>query len=209
MIKTLKSELKLRPTYDEMIGMIESQGDENRPSIEKVIDRRATFFRNNQFGSQFDNIDFLGLKKQEEDRARENLRQAQLTNAGINAGTSTGIMDVRASGFQTPAGAYDWEDEDEFMTSAKARSIRAEMERYLQRQQQASQSSSSAVRRDLDEGHKQSLPVGVMGEEEDEMPPLESIEQEEEGEEEEMDEDPELIPDEETKTPTRKLKKKQ
>ena len=216
MIKTLKSELKLRPTYDEMIGMIESQGDENRPSIEKVIDRRATLFRNNHFGSQFGNIDFLGMKKQEEDRTRENLRQAQLTNAGINAGTSTGIMDVRASGFQTPAGAYDWEDEDEFMTSAKARSIRAEMERCLQRQQQASQSSSSsssssssAVRRDLDEGHKQSLPVGAMGEEEDEMPPLESIEQEEEGEEEEMDEDPELIPDEETKTPTRKHKKNQ
>ena len=207
MIKTLKSELKLRPTYDEMIGMIESQGDETRPSIEKVIDRRATLFRNNQFGSQFDNIDFLGLKKQEEDRARENSRQAHLTNAGITAGTSTGIMDVRASGFQTPAGTYDWEDEDELMTSAKARSIRAEMERYLRRQQQASQSSSSAVRRDLDEGHKQSLSVGVMGEEEDEMPPLESIEQEEEGEEEEMDEDPELIPDEETKTPTRKQKK--
>ena len=37
MIKTLKSELRLRPTYDELIGMIESQGDPNRPSIENVI----------------------------------------------------------------------------------------------------------------------------------------------------------------------------
>ena len=55
-----------------MIGMIEAQGDPNRPSIETVIDRKATIFRNNQFGSQFDNIDFLGLKKQAEDRAREN-----------------------------------------------------------------------------------------------------------------------------------------
>ena len=62
MIKTLKSELKLRPTYDELVGMIESQGDPNRPPIEKIIDRRATIFRNNQFGSQFDNVDFLGLK---------------------------------------------------------------------------------------------------------------------------------------------------
>ena len=51
MTKTLKSELKLRPTYDEMIGMIEAQGDENRPSIETAIDRRATLFRDNQFGS--------------------------------------------------------------------------------------------------------------------------------------------------------------
>ena len=48
MIKTLKSELKLRPTYDEMIGMIEAQGDPNRPSIETVIDRKATIFRNRQ-----------------------------------------------------------------------------------------------------------------------------------------------------------------
>ena len=63
MIKALKADLKLRPTYDEMIGMINQQGDENRPSIETVIDRRATLFRNNQFGSQFDNLDFLGLKK--------------------------------------------------------------------------------------------------------------------------------------------------
>ena len=46
MIKTLKSELKLRPTYDEMLGMIEAEGDPNRPPIEKVIDRRATLFRN-------------------------------------------------------------------------------------------------------------------------------------------------------------------
>ena len=37
MIKTLKSELRLRPTYDELIGMIEEQGDPNRPSIEQVI----------------------------------------------------------------------------------------------------------------------------------------------------------------------------
>ena len=70
MIQTLKAELKLRPTYDELVGMIESQGDENRPPIEKIIDRRATLFRNHQFGSQFDNIDFLGLKKQEEDKVR-------------------------------------------------------------------------------------------------------------------------------------------
>ena len=103
MIQTLKSELKLRPTYDELIGMIEAQGDPNRPSIEQVIDIRATIFRNNQFGSQFDNLDFLGLKKQEEDRARDNLRNAQLRKAGIDAGTSTGMVDLRAMGFETPS----------------------------------------------------------------------------------------------------------
>ena len=143
MIQTLKSELKLRPTYDEMIGMIEAQSDENRPSIEKVIERRATLFRNNQFGSQFDNIDFLGLKKQEEDRARENLRQAQLRNAGVMAGTSTASLSIGSSGFSTPAEVYEATDDDDDMTSEEATRIRAEMERYLQRQQQAQQASAS------------------------------------------------------------------
>ena len=154
MIKTLKSELKLRPTYDEMIGMIEAQGDPNRPSIETVIDRKATIFRNNQFGSQFDNVDFLGLKKQEEDRARENLRQAQLKQAGIDAGTSTGMMNLRAMGFETP-----------------------EMERYIQRQQETQQETASSARSDLDEVESQSLPVGVQFHRmntgsTDELPPL-------------------------------------
>ena len=165
MIKTLKSELKLRPTYDEMIGMIEAQGDPNRPSIETVIDRKATIFRNNQFGSQFDNVDFLGLKKQEEDRARENLRQAQLKQAGIDAGTSTGIMNLRAMGFETPEVmeddfVYETMDGDE-LTVEEATKIRAEMERYIQRQQETRQASASSARSDLDEAHRQSIPAGV------------------------------------------------
>ena len=98
----MKSELKFWPTYDEMTGMIESQGDPNRLSIESVIDRRATIFRNNQYGSQFDNVDFLGLKKQEEDKVRNELRQAQLRKVGIEKGTSTGVLAVGSSGFNTP-----------------------------------------------------------------------------------------------------------
>ena len=162
MIKTLKSELKLRPTYDEMIGMIEAQSDENRPSIETVIDRRATLFRNNQFGSQFDDIDFLGLKKQEEDRAKESVRQAQLRENGIMAGASSGLVSIGSNGFSTPAEVYEaTDDDDDDMTSEEATRIRAEMERYLQRQQQTQQSSSSTARTDLDEAHRQSLPAGV------------------------------------------------
>ena len=161
MIQTLKSELKLRPTYDEMIGMIEEQDKENRPPIEKVIDRRATLFRNNQFGSQFDNLDFLGLKKQEEDRARNNLRQAQLRKAGIEAGTSTGVMDLRARGFETPSEVNMDDEEDNIMLSEDIARIRAEMERSLQRQQQAQQATSSTARSDLEEVHRQSLPTGV------------------------------------------------
>ena len=136
MIKTLKSELKLRPTYDELVGMIEDADKENRPPIDKIIDRRATLFRNSQTGSQLDNIDFLGLKKQEEDRAKEDVRQAQLRQTGIMAGTSTGTSSIRTSGFTTPAEVYEMDNDDD-MTSEEAMRIRAEIERYLQRQQQA------------------------------------------------------------------------
>ena len=87
MIKTLKSELTLRPTYDELIGLINQQRNENRPPIENIIDRRATLFRNNQFGSQFDNADFLGLKKQEEDKVKEELRQTQLRQTAMATGS--------------------------------------------------------------------------------------------------------------------------
>ena len=195
MIKTLKSELKLRPTYDEMIGMIQDADKENRPPIEKIIDRRATFFRNNQFGSQFDNIDFLGLKKQEEDRAKEEARQATLRHAGIVAGTSTATSSIPATGFITPSAVYEVDDADD-MTSEEATRIRAEMERYLQRQEQASQRTAGRARSDLDEVHSQSVPEGVpvhsiaTDEEEEDMPPLESVE---EGEEEEDFEDDEEI----------------
>ena len=215
MIKTLKSELKLRPTYDEMIGMIEAQGDPNRPSIENVIDRRATIFRNNQFGSQFDNVDFLGLKKQEEDRARETLRQAQLRNAGIMAGASSGIVSIGSSGFSTPAEVYEAMDEDgDEMTSEEMTRIRAEMERYLQRQQEAQQTSATSARTDLDEAHRQSLPAGVDFHRmntggTDDMPPLEEVEGEEE---EDFDDDPELIPaddDETTKAPAQARRHKE
>ena len=213
MIKTLKSELKLRPTYDEMIGMFEAQSDENRPSIETVIDRKATLFRNNQFGSQFDNIDFLGLKKQEEDRAKESVRQAQLRQTAISTGSSMGVL--TSSGFTTPAEVYDMDDDDD-MTSEEATRIRAEMERYLQRQQQTQQSSSSSTARtDLDEAHRQSLPAGVEmyrmnTEGTDDMQSLINVE---EGEEEEyFDDDPELIPaddEEETKAPPLSRKHKE
>ena len=216
MIETLKSELKLRPTYDEMIGLIEDADKENRPLIDKRIDRRATLFRNNQFGSQFDNIDFLGLKKQEEDRAKENVRQAQLREAGITARASTGTLAMGTGGFMTPLEVYEAMDNDgDEMTSEEMTRIRAEMERYLQRQQQAQGASSSSARTDLDVAHRQSIPAGVdfhrmnTGETDD-MPPLVNIEEGEE--EEDFDDDPELIPaddDETTKAPAQARRHKE
>ena len=187
------------------------KGDENRPPIDTITDRRATLFRNNQFGSQFDNIDFLGLKKQEEDRAKENVRQAQLREAGITARASTGTLAMGTGGFMTPLEVYEAMDNDgDEMTSEEMTRIRAERERYLQRQREAQQASATSARTDLDVAHRQSLPAGVNIDGEDDMAPLLNIEEGEE--EEDFDDDPELIPaddDETTKAPAQARRHKE
>ena len=200
MIKTLKSELKLRPTYDEMIGMIESQGDPNRPSIESVIDRRATIFRNNQYGSQFDNVDILGLKKQEEDKVRNELRQAQLKKVGVENGTSTGVLAVGSSGFNTPFEVELLDGKD--LSVDEISRIQAEMEAHNQRMKEARERVVSSASSDLVDVHSQSLPAGVpvhsmaSDGDDDEMPELEPIE----GEEEEQMEDDEEVEDDDVET---------
>ena len=203
MIKTLKSELKLRPTYDELIGMIEAQGDPNRPPIDQVIDRRATLFRNNQFGSQFDNVDFLGLKKQEEDRVKNEMRQTQLRQTAMATGSSMGVLSY---GGLTPVGAYhadgfETPDSDDYrMTAEQINRIRAELEAGERRQREAQQASTSSARSDLSDATSQSLPAGIpihsmaTGQEEDEeeMPPLETPT--EVAEEEEDDDETQVPP---------------
>ena len=47
------------------------------------------------------------------------------------------------------------------LTVEDATKIRAEMERYIQRQQETQRASASSARSDLDEAHRQSIPVGV------------------------------------------------
>ena len=211
MIETLKSELKLRPTYDELVGMIESQGDPNRPPIEKIIDRRATIFRNNQFGSQFDNVDFLGLKKQEENRLKEEQRQMQLRQTAVGTGTSLGLLNARQSGTSTPM-SFDTAPSAIELTNEQMDVMAMELQRYAQMQEERLRQSRARASTDLDEAHSQSLPVGVMdNEEEEDMPPLVDIEEGEE-EEEEFDDDPELIPaddDETTKAPAQARRHKE
>ena len=191
MIKTLKSELKLRPTYDELVGMIESQGDPNRPPIEKIIDRRATLFRNNQFGSQFDNVDFLGLKKQEEDRLKEEMRQTQLRQTAIARGTSVGMLNAQSSvSSSIPSGAttpfLDFgstpEEEEELiqeLDDEQINRLRAELERWQEFQRQTSSAIRTEASSELREVGDQEIPDGVVMEDEleedDEMPELESI----------------------------------
>ena len=205
MIKTLKAEFKLRPTYDEMIGMINEQDKENRPPIETIIDRQATLFRNNHFGSQFDTIDFLGLKKQEEDKVKNELRQTQLRQTAMGTGSSLGILSY---GGRTPVGAYNADgfetpDSDDYrMTAEQINRIRAELEAGERRQQEAQQASSSSARSVLSDATGQSLPAGIpihsmaTDEEEDEdLPPLETpTELAEEEEEEQEDDDETQVP---------------
>ena len=176
MIKTLKSELKLRPTYDELVGMIESQGDPNRPPIENIIDRRATIFRNNQFGSQLDNVDFLGLKKQEEDKLKEEMRQTQLRQAAMARGTSVGMINAQTSvsssmpsGATTPfldVGSTPSESEVPSLAIEQIDAIRAELERHNQFIRNTSSSTANEASSELREVGDQEIPDGVILEDE-------------------------------------------
>ena len=196
MIQTLKSELKLRPTYDELIGIITSQGDPNRPSIETVIDRKATLFRNNQFGSQFDNVDFLGLKQQEEDKLRNEMRQHQLRQTAMNTGSSIGALSASAVsspplsyGGETPSDAYYRSaDATPRMTLEQINTIQDEIRRH--QQQQASSSLAEVAQHELPPSDVQQFSIAT-----DELPPLEDIPQEEGEEEEEDFEDDEEVND--------------
>ena len=74
-------------------------------------------------------------------------------------------MNLRAMGFETPEVieddfVYETMDGDE-LTVEEATKIRAEMERYIQRQQETQEETASSVASDLEEAHRQTLPIGV------------------------------------------------
>ena len=93
---TIMNQFDRRPTYNEMIEMIEEEELKVKPSIENVIDRKATFFRNNQYGGRFDNPDMIGLQKQEQMRQIKMMREATMREAMFN--------DPDRARFLTPAG---------------------------------------------------------------------------------------------------------
>ena len=64
--------------------MIEEEELKVKPSIENVIDRKASIFRNNQYGGRFDNPDLVGLQKQEQMRQLQMLKQATMREAMFN-----------------------------------------------------------------------------------------------------------------------------
>ena len=78
-----------------------------KPSIENVVDRRATFFRNNRYGGRFDNPDLVGLQKQEQMRQLKMMKEATMREAMFNDPdrarfAQPGQNNPLQTGFQTP-----------------------------------------------------------------------------------------------------------
>ena len=83
-VGSLKSQLNLRPSYDELLKET-LVSDENRPSIENVLDRKATRYRLNQHGSQFDSEDALDIQKKQELNRREVMNGAMSDGGSVRA----------------------------------------------------------------------------------------------------------------------------
>ena len=162
------------------------------PQLKTLLTDEQRIFRNNQFGSQFDNVDFLGLKKQEEDKLKNELRQADLKKKANETGSSMGVLSVAsrsvsASGYNTPL--EDRLDDADDLISEEITRVQAEIDAHNQKIQKARDIATSSASSDLADVLAQSLPVGVpvhsMASDEgsDKMPDLESVESEEEEDE--------------------------
>ena len=80
----IMNQFERRPTYNELVEMIEEEELKVKPSIENVIDRKASIFRNNQYGGRFDNPDLVGLQKQEQMRQLKMMKEATMREAMFN-----------------------------------------------------------------------------------------------------------------------------
>ena len=160
-----------RPTYNEMIEMIEEEELKVKPSIENVIDRKATFFRNNQYGGRFDNPDMIGLQKQEQMRQLKMLKEATMREAMFNdpdrvrfmtpAGTPAGAGGLPpltpAGGFQTPPEINEELSRDEEFIFR----MNQELREYEERQNRLSQLDRSQAEGMLSTVSQEELPQGV------------------------------------------------
>ena len=160
----IMNELERRPTYNELVEMIEEEELKIKPSIENVIDRKATIFRNNQYGGRFDNPDLVGLQKQEQMRQLQMLKRASMTEAMFNDPDRARFRPQPAplparptrQGFETPQSVRDIDIDEDFMMR-----MEQQLNEYAERQQQL----QDFDRRDADEMlsvvSSQQLPQGV------------------------------------------------
>ena len=102
----IMNQFERRPTYNELVEMIEEEELKLKPSIENVIDRKASIFRNNQYGGRFNNPDLVGLQKQEQMRQLQMMKQATMREAMFNdpdrGRFGLPAMIPQQTGFQSP-----------------------------------------------------------------------------------------------------------
>ena len=164
---TIMNQFDRRPTYNEMIEMIEEEELKVKPSIENVIDRKATFFRNNQYGGRFDNPDMIGLQKQEQMRQIKMMREATMREAMFNDPDRARFMTPAGVGGlppMTPAGAFQTPPEineelardEEFIFR-----MNQELRNYEEMQNRLSQLDRSQADGMLSTVSQEELPQGV------------------------------------------------
>ena len=164
---TIMNQFDRRPTYNEMIEMIEEEELKVKPSIENVIDRKATFFRNNQYGGRFDNPDMIGLQKQEQMRQIKMMREATMREAMFNDPDRARFMTPAGAGGlppMTPAGGFQTPPEineelardEEFIFR-----MQQELRDYEERQNRLSQLDRSQADGMLSTVSQEELPQGV------------------------------------------------
>ena len=150
----IMNQFERRPTYNELVEMVEEEELKVKPSIENVIDRKASIFRNNQYGGRFDNPDLVGLQKQEQMRQLQMMKQATMREAMIadpdrlRFGTQTG--------FQTPATITETSVDEDFMLR-----MEQELNDYIERQRQQREFDRSDADEMLSIVSSQQLPEGV------------------------------------------------
>ena len=164
---TIMNQFDRRPTYNEMIEMIEEEELKVKPSIENVIDRKATFFRNNQYGGRFDNPDMIGLQKQEQMRQLKMLKEATMREAMFNDPDRARFMTpVGAGGLPpfTPAGGFQTPPEiNEELAQDEEFILRMnqELREYEERQNRLRQLDRSQAEGMLSTLSQEELPQGV------------------------------------------------
>ena len=134
---------KRRPTYDEIIGLI----NENETITGQLPDRTATFYKASPEGSFFDGTDALELLKEQQSRILQRQMQDLLLRQTIrNNGGTFNLERHRQSSSDTSSSAEVQPDRD--MLSAQVQADLMERQRRLtDRQQQTGQATQSFLQR--------------------------------------------------------------
>ena len=134
---------KRRPTYDEIIGLI----NENETITGQLPDRTATLYKASPEGSFFDGTDALELLKEQQSRILQRQMQDLLLRQTVrNNGGTFNLERQRQSALGALSSAEVQPDRD--MLSAQVQADLAQRQQQLQdRQQQTGQASQSFLQR--------------------------------------------------------------